>query len=181
MSRDAGRLNWGCGPRGAAGWFNSDRRPGDGIDHVGDIRDGLPLPSDSLRYAVTIHGLQDLRVVDVVPALCELRRVLRPGGVLRVAVPDLERAIRAYLDNDRTYFYIQDDEAASIGGKLSYQMTWYGTVRCLFTYDFLEELLTRAGFREVRRCTYRRTGSAYPAIVELDNRPRETLFVEAMK
>ncbi len=101
--------------------------------------------------------------------------------MLRVSVPDLDRAIRAYLAMDHTYFYIKDDEAQSVGGKFSYQMTWYGSVRSLFTFDFLEELLRKAGFRDVRRCAYRQTASPHPEIVELDNRPRESLFVEAVK
>ncbi len=175
------RLNWGCGPRGTPGWLNSDLVSGDGIQHVGDLREGLPLGPDSLDYAVSIHGLQDLPVPDLVPALRELHRVLKPGGVLRLSVPDLDRAIRAYLDANHAYFYIKDDEAASIGGKFSYQMTWYSSVRSLFTFDFLEELLGKAGFREVRRCAYRETASRYAEIVELDNRPRESLFVEAVK
>ncbi|MFB3816821.1 MAG: methyltransferase domain-containing protein [Candidatus Methylomirabilales bacterium] len=177
----ARRLNWACGPRGAPGWFNSDRRAGEGIQHTGDILDGLPLAPDSLDYAVTIHGLQDLAVPDVLPALRELHRVLRPGGVLRLAVPDLDRAIRAYREQDHAYFYIRDEEAETIGGKFSYQMTWYGSVRALFTFDFLEELLRKAGFHEVRRCGYRETAGPYPEIVGLDNRPRESLFVEAVK
>jgi predicted SAM-dependent methyltransferase len=177
----ARRLNWACGPRGAAGWFNSDRQAGEGIQHTGDILKGLPLDADGLDYAVSIHGLQDLAVQDVLPALRELHRVLRPGGVLRVSVPDLDRAIRAYLHQDHDYFYIRDEEAASIGGKLSYQMTWYGSVRALFTFEFVDELLRKAGFRDVRRCAYRETASPYPEIVELDNRPRESLIVEGVK
>jgi SAM-dependent methyltransferase len=76
-------LNWGCAP----GWVNSDRLAGPGIEVSADIRDGLPLPSDAFDYAVSIHGLQDLPYLDVVPTLREQRRLLRPGGVLRLAVP----------------------------------------------------------------------------------------------
>jgi predicted SAM-dependent methyltransferase len=89
------RLNWGCGPTPAAGWINADLLSAPGIELSGDIRDGLALPDDSIDYAVSIHGLQDLPYLDVLPALRELRRVLRPGGVLRLALPDLERSIEA--------------------------------------------------------------------------------------
>jgi SAM-dependent methyltransferase len=175
------RLNWGCGSCIAAGWINSDRHAGDGIDLCCDIRDGFPLESNSFDYIVSIHALQDLPYLDVLPALCELERVLKPGGVLRLGLPDLGRAIQAYLRQDRTYFYIPDHDASSIGGKLVAQIVWYGSVRTPFTYDCIEELLLKAGFQQVRRCGYRESKSPYVEIVDLDNRERESLFVEAVK
>jgi hypothetical protein len=113
------------------------------------------------------------------PALAELRRVLRPGGRLRLGVPDLERALDAFRRGDRAYFHVPDADAATIGGKLVAQVVWYGSVRTPFTFDALEELLLRAGFVAVRRCGYGATGGAWPGITALDNRPRESLFVEA--
>jgi predicted SAM-dependent methyltransferase len=175
------RLNWGCGPHGSPGWVNSDRVAGHRIDLVCDIRDGLPVPDDAFDYAVSIHALEQVPFPDTVPVLGELRRVLRPGGVLRLSVPDLDRAIDAYRRGDRAYFQVPDADAASVGGKLCVQMTWYGTSRLLLTYDFLAELLAKAGFAQVRPCSYRRTESQFPGICELDDRERESLFVEAVK
>jgi len=175
------RLNWGCGPSPAPGWTNSDRSSARGVDLPCDIRDGLPVADDSFDYAVSIHALQAITYLEVVGVLRELRRVLRADGVLRLAVPDLDRAIEAYRRGDHAYFEVPDDEVRSLGGKLSVQMTWYGHSHLLLTYDFLEELLQRAGFRDVRRCAFGETGSAYPEITQLDDRERETLFVEARK
>ncbi len=175
------RLNWGCGTVARAGWLNSDCKARPGVDLVGDIRDGLPLPADSLDYAVSIHALQDLPHRDLLPALQELHRVLKPGGVLRLALPDLDRAIDAYRRGDHRYFLIPDSEARSLGGKLCVQMLWYGALRSIFTYDFVAELLAKAGFTEVTRCRYGETASPHAEIVELDNRERESLWVEAVK
>lgn len=180
MSRPR-RLHWGCGPVTPAGWVNADRRRGPGVDLVCDIRDGFPLPDASFDYAVGIHALQDLPYPDVVPALRELRRVLTPGGVLRLGLPDLDRAIQAYVRGDRGYFLVPDLEARSLGGKLCVQMLWYGSLRSLFTYDFTEELLGKSGFTAVARCEFGETKSPHPEIVALDNRRTESLFVEAVK
>jgi SAM-dependent methyltransferase len=176
------RLNWGCGPTPPPGWINADRIVGPGIAIVRDVRHGLPLRDDDLDYVVSIHGLQDVPYLDVVPALGELRRVLKPGGILRLALPDLDRSIRAYLAGDARYFHVPDGEVRSLGGKLVVQAIWYGSTRTPFTLDFIEELLTKAGFVAVHRCGFRETRSGFaPGIVALDNRERESLFVEAVK
>jgi hypothetical protein len=107
--------------------------------------------------------------------------VLEPGGVLRLVLPDLDKGIRAYLDEDRDYFLIPDRDARSIGGKLITQMLWYGWSRMLFTYDLVAEMLIEAGFSSVSHCSYRQTNSRFPGITELDSRERESLYAEAVK
>lgn len=177
----ARRLQFGCGAFPAEGWINTNLAPGPGVDLCGDIRAGLPLKSDSMQYIASMHALVELPYLDVVPALRELHRILEPGGVLRLGLPDLDRAIDAYRTGDTGYFSISDDETASIDGKLIVQMTWYGTNHMLFTFPFARELLGRAGFDDVRHTEYRRTTSQFPEIVALDNRPKESFFVEAVK
>jgi hypothetical protein len=107
--------------------------------------------------------------------------VLRDGGVLRLGLPDLDRGFRAYVEGDRDYFLVPDADARSLGGKLVTQLLWYGHTRSLFTVDFIEELLRRAGFDEVVHCGFKETKSPFPEIVELDDRERESMFVEAVK
>jgi len=175
------RLNWGCGEHPEPGWLNSDVKNVPGIDIVADVRAGLPLESDSIDYITSIHALPELPYPDLVPALRELRRVLKPGGVLRLALPDLERGIEAYRSGNRDYFHVPDEDARSLGAKFVTQMIWYGYSRSLFVPDFVEELLERAGFSRVDRCRYRETAGPWPEIVALDNRERESLFVEGVK
>jgi SAM-dependent methyltransferase len=175
------RLNWGCGSVPVPRWINSDRLAAPGVDLPCDIRHGLPVRESTFEYVVAMHALQDVPYLDVVPVLRELRRVLKPGGVLRLGLPDLDRAVQAYVRGDRGYYYIPDDEVTSLGGKLAVQIVWYSSVRTPFTRDFVEELLGKASFREVAQCKFRHTASRWPEIVELDNREHESLFVEAVK
>jgi predicted SAM-dependent methyltransferase len=174
------RLNWGCGDDVREGWLNSDVLPAPGVI-VADIRHGLPLQDCSLDYAFSSHALQMLPYLQLVPALQELRRTLRPGGVLRLGLPDADRAIDAYKRGDASYFYVPDADAMTTAGKLSVQLTWYGSSLTLLTYDYARELLYRAGFLDTQRCNFGCTTSAYPELASLDNRERESFFVEAWK
>jgi SAM-dependent methyltransferase len=175
------RLHWGCGGSARPGWINSDISFGRDIEISADIRDGLPLDDGSVDYAVSVHALQEIPLDQLVAVLMELRRVLVPGGVLRLALPDLMKGVRAYERGDRDYFLVPDQDAQSLGAKLVVQLIWYGYSRTLFTSDFIEELLRKAGFSRVEHCEYRHTASPFPEITELDNRERESMFVEATK
>jgi predicted SAM-dependent methyltransferase len=175
------RLNWGCGHWTTPGWINSDARSGSGVDLSCNILEGLPLESGSIDYAVSVHALQEMTFQTVVPVLQELRRVLKPEGTLRLVLPDLDRGLAAYQRGEASYFLVPDEDARSLGAKFITQMLWYGYSRLLFTHDFAEELLLKAGFSRVNRCAFHQTASRWPGIVELDNRENESLFIEATK
>ncbi len=176
------RLNWGCGDCRPEGWINCDRKDGPGIQLSCDMLEGgLPLPPDSIDYIVSVHALQEVPAAQLVAALQEFRRVLKPGGVLRLILPDAIKGFLAYQRGDKDYFAVPDEDASSLGGKLALQLMWYGYSRSLFTPDGIEELLRRAGFNSVHHCAHGVTRSSQPGIVELDNREQESLFVEAVK
>jgi predicted SAM-dependent methyltransferase len=175
------RLNWGCGSHVAPGWINSDVKDAAGIDLIADIRKGLPLVSESIDYSVSIHALPELTFSQQVPALQELLRVLKPGGVLRLSLPDLRKGIDAYMSGDGEYFKVDEDAAKSAGGRFIAHMLWYGYSRTLFTADFAAELLEKAGFMDVSECAFRETVSDFTEITALDNRQDESFFVEARR
>jgi predicted SAM-dependent methyltransferase len=175
------RLNWGCGAHLAAGWINSDVKADPGVDLVADIRQGLPLEDGSVDYAVSVHALAELAYPELVPALEELRRVLRPEGALRLVLPDFDRAIDAYREGRDEYFKVPPEEARSIGARFLVHSLWFGYTRSLFTVEFTEELLARAGFERIEACGFRQTASPFGRIVELDNRKDESFYIEARK
>lgn len=173
------RLNLYCGTQPRPGWINVDLHPSDGVDCVGDICEGLPIESASIDYAVASHVLQDFVWPNVFIALAELRRLLKPDGVLRLSVPDVDRAIDAYRRGDGGYFRVPDADALSPGAKFVTQVIWYGSARTPFNFDFAREALERSGFDRVRRVEHRRTLSRFAGITELDDHGIESLFVEA--
>lgn len=89
-------LNVGCGSQFSKEWTNLDQRDGDGV--IGhDLR--KPLPFDGATFDVTYssHVLEHFVPKDAEAFLREQWRVLKPGGICRVVVPDLERLCRDYL------------------------------------------------------------------------------------
>ena len=175
------RLNWGCGMGVPRGWINSDPTPGRGVDVAADIREGLPIESGTIDYAVSVHMLQQLAYPDLLSALAELRRVLRPGGTLRLVLPDLDAAIRAYAEHEDDRFADAAKQIRSRGGRFITHVLGGGESRTLFTFDFAEELLVTAGFVDVTQCRSGETASGIHEIVELDPPDPMSGFVEATR
>jgi predicted SAM-dependent methyltransferase len=90
-------LNIGCGSRFHPSWVNVDIAPQEASILRHDIR--RPLPFDEMSFDAVYHShvLEHLAPQEAQGLLRECRRVLRPGGILRVAVPDLERIAELYL------------------------------------------------------------------------------------
>ncbi len=175
------RLQIGCGKFPRAGWINTDNKVRPGVDCVADLRGDLPFAEGTFDCAAAIHVLPHIPLAGLAPALARIRRVLKPGGVLRLALPDLEKAIDAYRRGDAAYFAIPDSQWKSLGAKLVAQIVWHNDIRTPFTYDLAAEALGNAGFSSVARCMFRQTRSRFPEIVDLDNRERESFFVEATR
>jgi SAM-dependent methyltransferase len=174
------RLNWGCGTWVEPGWVNSDLKEAEGVV-VADIRRGLPFDSNAFDYVVSIHALPELEYAELLPALRELRRIVKVGGTLRLGLPDLDKTVDAYRRGDRSYFQVPDEVMRTLGGKLAAQLVWYGYSRTVFVPEFIEELLFKAGFECVDHVQHGETRSRFPDIVSLDNRRLESFFVEALK
>jgi len=90
------KLNLGCGTNKLPGWSNHDRDV--------DITKPLPWPTASADFIFIEHCVEHVKFHDAVRFFDEALRVLRPGGVLRVTVPSLEKL--AESDNQRYYNWV---------------------------------------------------------------------------
>lgn len=107
-------LNLGCGVRTHPDWVNIDfslrsrlrsvpllRDLFGGPNPPGyvnyDLRHGIPYPDASATVVYSSHVLEHLDPGDARGFVVEMRRALRPGGIVRIVVPDLEVAARRYL------------------------------------------------------------------------------------
>ncbi len=90
-------VNIGCGASYHAAWVNLDAAPCSPQVRACDIREPLPFADASVDVVYHSHVLEHLNAIDGARFMRECFRILRPGGVLRVVVPDLEGIARAYL------------------------------------------------------------------------------------
>jgi len=131
---------------------------------------GIPLPDASADFAFASHFLEHLSKAHGEQLLRETLRVLKPGGVVRVAVPDLDVFVAAYGDGRK--------EEAMDGIFEDWELGDFARHRYMYDFDLLALVLDRAGFTQVRRCDYRE--GRVPDLETLDNRPG-SLVVEASK
>jgi predicted SAM-dependent methyltransferase len=134
-----------------------------------DLTRAFPFVDASADFVFTSHFLEHLTRGQCIRVLREARRVLKPSGVIRVAVPDLEQAVDLYRAGEARrmlddHFYRPEE------GRLAQH-------RYMYDFPLLAAALEEAGFADVRKRTYRE--GDVPDLELLDNRPDESLFVEA--
>jgi predicted SAM-dependent methyltransferase len=91
-------LNLGCGERFHPDWINIDIAPRHPAVRALDFTKGLPFPAESVDAVYHAAVLEHIRKREVNDFLREIHRVLTPGGIVRVGVPDLEKICRIYLE-----------------------------------------------------------------------------------
>jgi SAM-dependent methyltransferase len=90
-------LNLGCGRRFHPNWTNVDMVSDHPSVIAYNLQRGIPFADQTFRVVYHSHMLEHLPHDQTQSFLRECLRVLRPGGVIRVAVPDLEEIARLYL------------------------------------------------------------------------------------
>jgi predicted SAM-dependent methyltransferase len=182
------RANIGCGSVPADGWDNYD------IDtsarNVGywDLRQPLIARDPARRfgyydYVVAHHVLCALDHHELPVALRNIHAVLRPGGVLRVSVPDAVRGFDQWRLG-RVSWFPQDERIEGRDSRFCTWLTWFGTHKSIFTEGYVERLLVDAGFHSPRAWRAEEawsTGCMDDRIRELDSRFHESLYMEAWK
>ncbi len=90
-------LNLGCGSRFHVAWTNVDLAPQAASVLAHNLREALPFSDETFDVVYHSHLLEHLPRDAALPFLGECQRVMKPGGVLRLVVPDLEQIVRLYL------------------------------------------------------------------------------------
>lgn len=140
------------------------------VDYL-DVSKRFPFDDDSVSAVYSTHMLEHLPLDIAANFVQESFRVLKPGGVFRVGVPDLDLAIGTYDPSDPNPFVMKVFEAQQSMDKDRH--SW------MYNEVSLAAFLRANGFFEPRRRGFQEGDC--PDLKLLDNRPDETLFMEAKK
>ena len=90
-------LNIGCGTTFHPSWTNIDNVPAFPGVLKCDVRKGLPFDDEAFDAVYSSHIMEHLRPLDTEKLVREIYRILKPKGIVRVVVPDLEGIVLTYL------------------------------------------------------------------------------------
>ncbi|MEU1284012.1 methyltransferase domain-containing protein [Kitasatospora sp. NPDC005856] len=154
-----------------------------------DIAEPLPFADASVDWVYAEHLIEHVTMPVAIGWLREARRVLRPGGVLRLTTPDLARYLVGYATGDG-FLAKHRRRLTTLGfgppmparpAFLVNQIFRYFGHQWIYDLDELRHVLTQAGFapERIRPCAYRQ--GIRPDVADLDTafRTDETVYVEA--
>lgn len=171
-------LHLGCGAKYIAGMINIDGNIFRKIDLWMDLRNGLPFKSGSVAFAYCSHTLEHFFPDDALRILGELRRVLRPDGIARIAVPSFQHALDIAVGKAEEKWPRDFDDP--LGQAINY-LFCDGQHRYAYSFGVLRSFARQVGFREVvhysqkHDCQPKRYGN-----VEVGNEPEGSLIVELL-
>jgi predicted SAM-dependent methyltransferase len=176
--RSLRRLHVGCGTNRFDGWINAD------IDPLADLiiflQRRLPFPSRYLECIYSEHVLEHVSYRTAVTFFTEARRVLKPGGVIRVAMPDLDDLVDGYVRDWHRFDWVNWPQFSFIKTRaemINIAFRWWGHQH-LYNREELERALCEAGFSEIRFVSWGH--SSVTDLCGLETRADSKLIAEAV-
>lgn len=168
------RLNLGCGDMKLPGWHNVDLRHADECVNLAFFP--WPWPDNSADEILASHILEHLERRIGLEFLRECHRLLKPGGVLRIAVPDMDLFIDCMVSGDweRVGDYHWTRLDTLLGGDET-ETVIQQRHRYMYCFASLSWSLTVSGLPNHRRRTF-----AYSEIDNMTHAPI-SLYVDAVK
>lgn len=173
-------INAGCGPCYMDGWINIDISPSHKTDICADL---LTLDFNDVDYILSTHCFEHLSYPDdAVKALSLFHKWLKPGGILRLAVPDLELGVFGYyIKKDLNFLYGNDFKAYYHRDTLCERLNFFVKAwdhKMCYDYDLLSLLLADARFRVIQK---KQSNESRIPNFNHDRFISESLYVEAIK
>ncbi|MBV7295649.1 methyltransferase domain-containing protein [Corynebacterium sp. TAE3-ERU12] len=152
------RLHLGTGRVALPGWLNSDSSPLHPDYLPIDAAEPLPLPNDSINAVFCEHLIEHLSFTAGTAMVAEVFRILKPGGVIRVSTPDLQR-LRGLIAKERNSVQNQyvrvvnspfGENPYSNDPTFTLNSSFYNHGhRSLYTRGVLRQVFEKAGFESL--------------------------------
>lgn len=171
------RLHLGCGPYPKPGWVNIDLS-GHPVDLRWNLERPLPFKPGSVDAIFHEHLLEHLPLSTGLEFLRANYRLLRPGGVLRVVVPDAGAYLESYgSGGDGLLRELRSDRPTKMLAinELFYMYTHVA----MFDAETLTLFLRAAGFDHVERMDFGE--SRLDPCPDSEHRRPESLYLEAVR
>lgn len=175
------KLHVGCGDVYFDGWVNIDKSS-KAADKKCDLRKGLPYKDNSVTFIYSEHFIEHVTAEQGLRILRDFYRVLRPGGILRIATPDLDYLVEKYIspswkDQDwlETYNYQWIQTRAEM---LNICFMEWGH-QYLYNEEELERRLREVGFGKISRQEW--NVSICAELANRETRKDSKLILEAEK
>jgi predicted SAM-dependent methyltransferase len=174
------QIQLGSGSHRKEGWVNVDLFTN--ADVQLDLREDLPFTDGSATLVYAEHLLEHFVYPNEVQHLLrEIARVLQPGGILKLVVPDAGRALRAYVTSEEAFFaargvrsYLASEPATPMH-IVNYIFRQDGQHKYAYDDKTLSQVLWREGFVDVRRRLFD------PALDSARRLEVNSLYMEATK
>ncbi len=158
----------------------------------GNIIKGLPIKDNSCEGLYCSHTLEHLSLNDFRKSLVNSYKILKPGGVFRCIVPDLEFLARNYiqeLDKKNSDASIKFINGTLMGvterprGLKAFIKSFFGNAHHLWMWDSisLSEELKKVGFKEIRNCKFNDSKDEFFKFVEDEDRFKNSVAIECFK
>ncbi len=173
------KLHVGCGSVKLTGWVNADIDPRAQL--IINIKHRLPFTGNSLDRIYSEHVLEHVSADDGVAFLKEAYRTLKPGGIIRIAMPDLDDLIEGYSNDWKRFDWLQWPGHEFIQTKaemLNIAFRWWGHLY-LYNQEELGRRLHEAGFSAIKFCAHGK--SQHGDLRKLETRSDSLLIAEATK
>jgi predicted SAM-dependent methyltransferase len=180
-------LNVACGPQVLEGFLNIDLLPCANDVVAWDCRRSVPVGDGKAAGIRAEQFVEHLETREELPEfLADCRRALRPGGVLRIIVPDAARYLKAYCEPDLSGFSELQrtekfpDDLPTRMDLVNHVFHQWHEHRWAYDFETLTHRLRSAGFTRVQQMQY--GVSVLPALAQdRDVHASYSLYVDATK
>lgn len=138
------KLHWGSGSKRLDGWLNVDGWGGPAVDYIHDMRKRLPIADERVMLIFTEHVFEHFHAADGLRVLKDFYRILRPGGTVRIIVPDFDVFVARAGESDSNFsgtMWATMDRATAVN-----DVFYNHFHRSIYNFDMLCNALCLAGF-----------------------------------